>query len=77
MMNVSAPGGLSDSSANSHKNGHSGPGFARQRRIGRPGRTFGPSTAAIATTDGHGQRREEDVLEHGIAEERHARLSSS
>ena len=41
MMNVSAPGGLSDSRANSHRNGHSGRGLAPPVSD-RAGRASGP-----------------------------------
>ena len=51
MMNVSAAGGLSESRANSHRNGHSGRGLAPPSvGSGGPRRTLGTHTAAIATT---------------------------
>ena len=51
MMNVSIAGGLSDSSANSHRNGHSGRGLApASAGSGGPVGPFGPSTAAMITT---------------------------
>ena len=51
MMNVSADGGLSESSAKSHKNGHSGRGLAPPSvGSGGPLGPLGPTTAAIATT---------------------------
>ena len=51
MMNVSASGGLSESKANSQRNGHSGLGFAPPR-VGSAGPVgpIGPRMAAIATT---------------------------
>src|SRR5262245_65784650 len=51
MMKVSAAGGLSDKSANSHRNGHSGRGLA-PGSVGSGGLVgpFGPRTAARATT---------------------------
>src|SRR5207302_4744741 len=51
MINVSAAGGLSDSSANSHRNGHSGRGLAPPTvGSGGPVGPLGPATAAMATT---------------------------
>ena len=51
MMNVSAPGGLSDSRANSQRNGHSGRGLAPASvGSGGPVGPFGPRTAARTTT---------------------------
>src|SRR5215475_10972034 len=51
MMKSSMPGGLSESNPNSHKNGHSGRGFA-PASVGSGGAVgpFGPRTAAMATT---------------------------
>ena len=77
MMNVSAAGGLSDSRANSHRNGHSGRGLAPASvGSGGPVGPFGPRTAASDHHDDHGQGGEQGVLQHGIAEERHAASSS-
>ncbi len=51
MMKVSASGGLSDSKANSHRNGHSGRGLAPGSvGSGGPVGPFGPRTAASTTT---------------------------
>ena len=75
MMNVSAPAGLSDSSPNSHRNGHSGRGFApRQRRVGRAGRSLRAEHGGQDHDDDHGQGREQDVLHHGVAEKGNARF---
>jgi hypothetical protein len=51
MMKVSIAGGLSDSSAKSHKKGHSGRGLA-PANVGSGGSVgpLGPTTAAITTT---------------------------
>ena len=51
MMKVSVAGGLSDNSAKSHKNGHSGRGFAPPAvGSGDSLGPLGPMTAASATT---------------------------
>src|SRR6478752_1015129 len=51
MINVSAPGGLSESNPKSHKNGHSGRGLAPARvGSGGPVGPLGPRIAAIVTT---------------------------
>src|SRR5260370_37666074 len=50
MMNVSAPAGLSDRSANNHQNGQSGFGFAPSSAgSGKAPGPFGPAIAASAT----------------------------
>ena len=70
MMNVSAPAGLSDSRANSQRNGHSGLGFAPPRgRIGWARWTLGTDHGRQEhhQDDHHG--REEHVLHHGFTQE--------
>ena len=75
MINVSAPGGLSESSANNHQNGQSGFGLAPSSAgSGKAPGPFGPAIAASDHDDDDGQRREQRILQHRFAEERHAVL---
>ena len=78
MMNVSAPGGLSDRRANNHQNGQSGFGFAPSSAgSGKAPGPFGPAIAASDDDHDDGQRREERILQHRLAEEGDAVLFSS
>ena len=75
MMKVSAAGGLSDSKANSHRNGHSGRGLAPGSvGSGGPVGPFGPEHGGQNDHADHGQGGEQNVLHHGIAEKGNAAL---
>ena len=75
MMKVSAAGGLSESRANSQRNGHSGRGFAPPSvGSGGPVGPFGPEDGGDRDHDDHRQGREERVLEHRLAQEGDAAL---
>ena len=60
MMKVSAPAGLSDSSAEQPQERPFRPGVgAGQRRVGRAGRPLRPEDGRQDHHDDHGQRREQ------------------
>ena len=79
MMNVSAAGGLSDNKREQPQERPLGPRIGAGQASGRADRSdpWGPAIAAERHDHDHRQRREENVLEHRIAQERHARVCSS